>query len=874
MLATGGLICPVPVEAQQPVNISFGQPNIWSLEQAHYLLAKMQAANLELKNKPPTETDLDPNAIHGTMLEQLKSALAVSAEFNGINGTNNAMLLRSKNFNLARREELLKKRDEVRDKNERLTEELAKLKVDLAAQKLAGKPQGEIDLKETEIKEKTGVQAEVAGRLTSIETELTALPAFPSGDFKATTATDAPANTTLPGSVLDKLVSDANPKIKSDPKLNASTSLDNHINLQYEMIAKQLTLLRDEVGPGQRLVFLELPHSIYTTPGKGDNRIAQVWWHINGYASVDKIKHLEKMKVQLNNALETETTKLKKLEAVKEQAKIDSQSQKEELQELNGAIHEIKEAIADADQEIKRDQTRQSAEHVQRYKQNGALKETDLLKNMEESDLVDVRESEFDKTKIAAQKKCLVRTIDLIPRQSSLNVNDVQDKVRSWSIAALFTLISGFGVKGSYQQQRELYSQYLHQEIYASGFGKGETDFGWTFGPLPGTNRLAPGLRTTYAILVVPDDAEAIKLTAKGCYFSRKDFAPAKFEDMTNPPQGFNLQMVPKTEKTFTIPIPNARDNNFYVTRAYYHAVKPGEQIVVSLHGEAFSSQIGVLVNGVPLVRQVSLAQLKETEDAKIPGYFEQIGNKQLILTFHLPSTFIGTPNITLVAPGRAADINDFHLLVNSKRRRLREVPMFANAVQDAPLRIGELEIISQNSTQVVAYLSGTGFSTTMDDLDEAIYVNDKLIGSKEISLIAPNLYRLEFTMEQNEAVWQVRIVQLKNKVPVDADRKTFTNLLRLSLTSAKVLSATPADKNGNSTTTIELIGTNLNYAAVEFPRDTILLPASSDKAYLQFVSAMPVTVVSIKDNATNRIVSINVSANTTSPKKGRAVTK
>jgi hypothetical protein len=64
--------------------------------------------------------------------------------------------------------------------------------------------------------------------------------------------------------------------------------LDNHIQMQYELIAKQLTLLRDEVGPGERLVFLELPHSIYTTPGKAEEKLAQVWWHIDGCVRVDE----------------------------------------------------------------------------------------------------------------------------------------------------------------------------------------------------------------------------------------------------------------------------------------------------------------------------------------------------------------------------------------------------------------------------------------------------------------------------------------------------------------------------------------------------------------------------------------------------------
>src|SRR6185503_11051585 len=63
---------------------------------------------------------------------------------------------------------------------------------------------------------------------------------------------------------------------------------DNHIQLQYEIISKQLTLLRDEVGPGERLVFLELPQSINATQDKAENKLAQVWWRIAGYTTVNK----------------------------------------------------------------------------------------------------------------------------------------------------------------------------------------------------------------------------------------------------------------------------------------------------------------------------------------------------------------------------------------------------------------------------------------------------------------------------------------------------------------------------------------------------------------------------------------------------------
>src|SRR2546426_1178231 len=74
ILLTSGL--PSSVRAnkkkRRPVVISFGQPNIWSLEQAHYLLARMQSENLDLLSKFPDENALDPNAVNGTRINILK----------------------------------------------------------------------------------------------------------------------------------------------------------------------------------------------------------------------------------------------------------------------------------------------------------------------------------------------------------------------------------------------------------------------------------------------------------------------------------------------------------------------------------------------------------------------------------------------------------------------------------------------------------------------------------------------------------------------------------------------------------------------------------------------------------------------------------
>src|SRR5215204_4400895 len=87
------LSAPAQDRKRKPVVVSFGQPNIWSLEQAHYLLARMHMANLDLQAKTLSDGDLDPNATHGTRIQILKQLLEVGASFDQGVGFQNERLV-------------------------------------------------------------------------------------------------------------------------------------------------------------------------------------------------------------------------------------------------------------------------------------------------------------------------------------------------------------------------------------------------------------------------------------------------------------------------------------------------------------------------------------------------------------------------------------------------------------------------------------------------------------------------------------------------------------------------------------------------------------------------------------------------------------
>src|ERR1700674_1785826 len=63
--------------------INADQPNVWTLEQAHYLLAQMHRRDLDLRTK--RLEDLDPNTINGLRFDVLRTLIELGANFNQAN---------------------------------------------------------------------------------------------------------------------------------------------------------------------------------------------------------------------------------------------------------------------------------------------------------------------------------------------------------------------------------------------------------------------------------------------------------------------------------------------------------------------------------------------------------------------------------------------------------------------------------------------------------------------------------------------------------------------------------------------------------------------------------------------------------------------
>jgi hypothetical protein len=690
-------------DVKDKVIIQVGAPSVWSLGQAHYLLAQIQKRNRDLNTNMPKADDLDPNGINATRIQILRTLLDVGAEFSQKVGVENQATLQE-------HKDKLKRRDEARAELKKKQEELDQVKADLAKlNKRQATVSAELLQKKTErerVKPNPNpppdnlltappdkaendletAKADLAAKIqskkdqqTALETDVKDLKAEADNDVSLSGLTEVTpnnSNATLPQ--MSSFIQDAIKRTADAmgrPRFAASIALDNYIGMQYEILAKQLTLLRDEAGPDKRVIFLELPSSIYTPACKGDEYIAQVQWKVSGFlrqddddeALTDNEKNI-RARIRYNKAPSNQNPAPK-------QSKNDESATGQNVQfTLNQAL---------------------GAEEESTWTPAGAND---------------------------------VRAVDIIPRQSALNVNDVQSTISQKNFLGVLKLLMGFGLKVNYQRQQELYEQYLQQEVFASGFGKGLNVFGWTFGPLPGTSRIAPGVRTTYAVLAIPRGTTKLQIEAKGVAFHRKDAPDYADRDAVAAGDVNEKQVVFKQD--FVVGIPGENTERFFVDSMYYTPARKGEAVTVVVKGRNFSPQMSTLVDGVALTRSLSLGNtatsdaVKDTETTGIHGQFELVSSRELVMKFSMGDGYVGTPNLTLVTPEKSSALNFLDLLINNHRPNtmLRDLvvtePMFMPDLK-LPEELVGLQDVS-GTGHSIARLKGVGLRRKAD-----IWIND-----------------------------------------------------------------------------------------------------------------------------------------------------
>ncbi len=619
------------------VQVTVGEPSVWSLEQAHYLLERLRNRNGRLESAPFTH--LDPNAVNSMRFDAVRRLFGATVEYDQTAGAKNRALGQQYQSNLTMREHLEKRWQVVLQEQGENDAALRLARVELAQMSgTANDADRRAKAAEVEALEKN--RADIDSRMKVIEQAMGGTGVTPAYEKSGLGGTIPQ----LPESMDPGVLKSALKRVaEHQPRLDASVALDNHVQFNYELIAKQLTLLRDEVGPGKRILFLELPQSVYGVPGKGDDHLGQSWWRVAGIVRGRLKDDEDQLWKQMPGSLATK--KLGTISAHIENANQENLSQDDP------------------------NERRQSGD-ADRYRHWDYLRYDDLRK--EQSIWTD---------------NGPVRSVELIPRINSLNVADTHSAVRTSAFSLIGRFLWGLGAQLNYQKQRETFDQFLQQEVYASGHGKGLSQFGWIFGPKPGTKAIAPGVRTTYAVLVVPDDAAYLELTGRGCQYHRKITPVPVYPELASfGVDRKNNDIECGIETRFHVQVPPA-EAGFSVSDVDYEPVRSGERATVILRGTDISPQISVMIDGVPLTKVLSLGSPKawsdefaENHDA-IRGRVEFLNSGELVFAFSMPSGYVGTPKITLVTPTKAYTLNRlrFRRIRGCPSRSRSDCPVFEN---------------------------------------------------------------------------------------------------------------------------------------------------------------------------------------------------
>jgi len=915
------------VQAQKRVIIiNADQPNVWTLEQAHYLLAQMHRRNLDLKAK--SLDDLDPNEIAGLRFDVMRMLIEFGATFNQADLATNKLVSRNQEFDAQRREELIAERDRLRKESLALTGEID----DLETQKADAESDSDKKRLDAKIAAKTDRRAKVDKEIDFTNDELKTLNA-PSGELKATAANVQFDANKLPKSVFDKAFEEAAAsqieKFNQAPRLNASLRLENFLQMQYEIIAKQLTLLRDEVGPGERLLFLEMPQSVNATHHEADKKWAQSWWKIVGYTirerdgdpvpvptptpRVDDNQRPITTVKDVNNLLRGEEifVRLKPTPTPSPTATNPAPSTPISVSTARPAptpkskgrnkrsITKRAPTSAPASNPVPEPALTSSptptatpaptATPMQvRYK--NTFVNLDLSSAEARSKINSALTGALTGAELSDRS---VRTIDLIPRQSSLNVNDMKLQTRAGAFSFALSTLFGFGSQLNIQRQREQFSQFVQQELYSSAFGKGSREFGWTFTPMPGTDRLQSGERTTYAVVVVPEEATSLVLESNGCYFPRSAYEPNNFADTKSDDWNDNNRTSRNCSgsatKAFVVPIPSGSiggNNDFWVRGIYYKPVPKGKRIVVLISGSNFSSQIGVLVNGVSLAQSIGLAQpllrddskagaaaAEELNGEKVRGRIERVDANKIVFSFEADD-FEGIPTITLVAPGKAIDlnwlenvdingINPATLSENPIEHELCGDPktpgcivkaawMFGERAKTNDFKLDSFEAFRLVNGNLRALIHGAGFvskakpPTTMV---RALYINGV---PQSFNTVSAGLIEVpDFRAPSSDAV-QATIVTDEDTVTSDpVANPAFSKVSKVIIVSYE---AGTDKKAGVLVVRLEGSGFPARLASTD-PRRIKVTVTSSTEAYLRITNPSEAEVVTLKDSNTNTTI-------------------
>lgn len=704
--------------------IKIGKPRHWTLEDAHFLIGDLQKkAREDLSISAPTT--LDPNAFNSSRLDQIVSVLKVAAEFDESAKVKNEFELEEREFEEGRRDSALQ---DIETNSDRLSElrgkklsiELDKIRAEgqrdsteslrtIASEEetriqqrldaLKEKDEGnqasiqsleaELEVaRQEQIKQQQVIverQASITAAETSIaqiQSEIERLESEITADKSALTLSAPSFSEVKPDpadgieseqmAVRDKVTQDIVTAITENtdfkagliPSQNVSDQIQNYLSASEELLARQLTVLKREIGDDETLIFLELPHSIDTDEKASKGYRAQVEW---------KIKEVCIAKPDSITDRQSTLFKFYYQEDRVDRYYGDSNVVFEDLEE------QFDSWVDYISQQTTEEKIKQACSRTVRAESNSVSR-------------------------------------DLLPSYNAYNIADYKIRDREGAFSLVLSWLTGFGLNASYQRRRQTFEQFASQDVFASAYGEGSERFGWVLSPKPGSSVITPGAKTTYATLSVPTNTTAIRFETNSCVIPKGVVALDHPEHETD-------EFCDSSPSTMTVLIGDTGE--FFITELNYGVVRKSEVATIVVKGFGFSSfQNRVLVNGVPLKKvQGRAAQARKTletagEVDKPMGIFE-VSKNEIAINLKMPPSFVGTPEITITSPNKTITINYLPLRLGVIGGRvgslfeLTGLPMF----QDE-LDISDADTLEPGSSYVVLNGGGINYWTEFEAFD------------------------------------------------------------------------------------------------------------------------------------------------------------
>jgi|GEM_PF-2064414 len=262
------------------------------------------------------------------------------------------------------------------------------------------------------------------------------------------------------------------------------------------------------------------------------------------------------------------------------------------------------------------------------------------------------------------------RVLDMFPRVAAVNITDTKYRDNSFSLGAVLAWM-GFGLNTSYNREHLRVSQLLGQSSYITGYGVGQSNFGWKFGIPLGDNQVSSDTKRTFILASFPSGCGTPSISSEHAEWEKS--SGKVIASVT--PIFQQSPLVAAWEKSD----PNAKSDELATVksiefnRVEYDPTKvspsnPALVNVIVRLGQDLDQQDTITVDGTLLKRSRdsfgravnggSSGGLLETAVGGAPGTWMPVASNAFIMTLDASQFGQRFPSIVLASPSSIVSLN------------------------------------------------------------------------------------------------------------------------------------------------------------------------------------------------------------------------